>query len=515
MLDSLLALGQRQRSATDSSARRWISSIGLGAGIGFAYFLTAHLSLRLVLQPEGVAVFWPAAGITSGILIAFGPNARWAVAAGAMVATVAAHIPPGDPLWAGGAFGLCNAAEALITGGLIERYSRAGFSLGRVRHVLGLLGAALAATFISGIGGAVTYRLMVGPSAPMLTSLWHWMASDAFGIVTVAPIVIGVAAAVREPPRRREIIEGSAALLALAAMTGIVISLPPNPWEILLPIAWLFPMLLWLAARCRPVFSAAAAFLVSISIVWTTVFGIGHFGDRGLPIEDRVLQAQAAILVVALGAFILAALFAERRESEARLARSKMMLERSNMMLERERDNRLTNAQAIVAAIAHEVRQPLAAVAINAGAALRFLGRAPPDHDEVQKALNRIKSESHRTSEVFDSFRALFGKVDQERQPIDMNELILGVLQSLERDLQDGGVAIRPELPSELPTVEGHRAQLQQVIYNLVNNDLPRAAIRTPDRRRAWGATPPSCNSRWSDCSTLRMSSFISIGCRS
>jgi signal transduction histidine kinase len=72
-------------------------------------------------------------------------------------------------------------------------------------------------------------------------------------------------------------------------------------------------------------------------------------------------------------------------------------LARANMMLERERDNKLMNAQAITATIAHEVRQPLAAIAINASAALRFLGRTPLDPDEVRAALERIKNESHRT----------------------------------------------------------------------------------------------------------------------
>ena len=84
---------------------------------------------------------------------------------------------------------------------------------------------------------------------------------------------------------------------------------------------------------------------------------------------------------------------------------------------------------------------------------------------------------------MFDNFRALFGKVDQERQPIDMNEIILGVLQSLRGELKDHGVAARPELTSELPAVEGHRGQLQQVIYNLVNNALE-AMGATTDRSR-------------------------------
>ena len=84
----------------------------------------------------------------------------------------------------------------------------------------------------------------------------------------------------------------------------------------MVPVAWLSPMLLWLAARCRAVFAAAGAFIVSVTIVCTTVFGIGHFGDPSLPIDDRILGAQASILVVALSAYVLAALFAERRESK-------------------------------------------------------------------------------------------------------------------------------------------------------------------------------------------------------
>jgi hypothetical protein len=57
--------------------------------------------------------------------------------------------------------------------------------------------------------------------------------------------------------------------------------------------------------------------MVSITGVWTTIFGIVHFGSAALSVEDRNLQDQATILVVALGALILAALFAERRENES------------------------------------------------------------------------------------------------------------------------------------------------------------------------------------------------------
>jgi signal transduction histidine kinase len=462
---------QRQRSGADL-ARRWVNSIGLAVAVGVAYFLVARLSVGL-LSEEGVAVFWPAAGVSSGVLIALGPRARWPVSAGVTAATVAVHQLIADPLWAGIALGLSNAAEALITAGLLVRYFGADFSLGRLRAVVGLLLAAIVGTAISAIGGAVTYRLFQGPSATMLTTWQDWFASDVIGIIIVAPLTIGLPAAIRQPPPRSELIEGAVALLALALMTAIAISLPWGAWETVLPVALLFPMLLWVAARCQPVFAAAAAFLVSITIVVTAVFDFGHFGDPGVSYADR--QAQAAILFVAVGAYVLAALFAERRESEARLSRA-------NVMLERERDNKLMSAQAIAGAIAHEVRQPLTGIVTNASAALRWLGRSPPDHDRVRAALDRVQSNSHRTSEVFDAMRTLFRKGDEGGERIDLNEVIVEVLQSLQRELKDREVETRSEL-TELPLVDGHRGQLREVIFNLARNAIE-AMDTTTDRSR-------------------------------
>ena len=480
MLEGLPARGQSQRTAADDLARHWVRSVGLATAVGLAYFLAARLGVGLVLKPEGVAVFWPAAGISSGVLIALGPRSRWPVAAGVTVATVVIHHLIADPLWAGVALGLSNAAEALITSALIQRYFGTDFSIGRLRQVLGLLLAAIVGTAISGIGGAVTYRLFSGPSAEMLTTWQHWFASDAIGIVIVAPLVIELSTAVRQPPPRSELIEGTAALVALAVMTAIAISLPEAPWETVVPVALLFPILLWIAARSRLVFAAAAAFLVSTTVVSTAVFDLGHFGDAGLSFADRILQAQAVILFVALGMYVLAALFAERRENETRLARA-------NMMLEHERDNKLMSAQAITGAIAHEVRQPLASIVANASAALRWLERTPPDHDEVRIALNRIQGESHRTSDVFDGIRALFRKGDQGRQRIDVNEIIVEVLQSLREELKGHGVETRSEL-AELPLVDGNGGQLREVILNLVYNALE-AMDSTTDQSRVLRVT--------------------------
>ena len=473
---SLLAHDQHQRSTADDVTQGWVGSIALAAAVGLGYFLAADFSVRLLVKPEGVAVFWPAAGISSGILIALGPRARWPVLAGVLVATVVTHLIIKDPLWAGVALGLCNAAEALVTAGLIQHYFGARFNLVRLHYVLGLLAAAVAATIVSGIGGAATYRLMQGPSAPMLSTLQHWFASDFVGIIAVAPLVIGITAVVRRPSPRSEVIEGTLTLAALALLTGFIISLPRELWDTVLPITWLFPILAWLAARYRPAFSAAGAFVVSIMIVLTTILGKGHFGDPSLPITDRVLGAQASILVVALSAYVLASLFAQQRESAEHLRKS-------NMMLEREQANKLMNAQAITAAIAHEVKQPLAAIAINGGAALRFLDKTPPELEEVRTNLKSMISDSHRTSDVFDGIRALFGKSEQKRLPVDVNAIIRGVLQSSRKELQDHGVETRLELATELPLVDSHGRQLEEVIFNLVHNAIEAMDAAT-DRSR-------------------------------
>lgn len=302
------------------------STIWLAVVVGSLYILSAKLSLSL-LTPTGVAVFWPAAGVAAGVLIAFGPRARWGVIIGTMAATIVANLLGDRNLWSSIVFALCNAGEAVLTAWLIERYFGSPFSLDRLSHVLGLLGAAIVATAVSGIGGTLGFALFHDASASIFATWQEWFASDALGIVTIAPLVIGLASAAREPPAQSETIEGLIALASLIVMSVIVIALPPEPWTTVVPIALLFPVLLWIAARCRPVFAAAAAFIVTLAIVWTTTIGVGHFGDPGVPMADRVLAARAGILAVALCAYVLAALFAERRQHEVALAESEARLQ--------------------------------------------------------------------------------------------------------------------------------------------------------------------------------------------
>jgi signal transduction histidine kinase len=455
------------RRSAFGKPRDWVSSTGLAVAVSITYFLAARLSLLLLTKPDGVAVFWPAAGVAAGTLIALGPRARWPVAVGAMGATIVAHILAADRGILGFiVFASCNGGEAVLVAWLIEHCFGSSFRLDRLPNVLGLLAAAIVGTAVSGIGGTAGYVLFQSSTAPILTTWQHWFASDALGIITVTPLLIGLGAAARDPPRRDEFIEGGVALVALAVVSGLVIFLPREPWAVVVPVALLFPLLLWLAARCKPVFTAAAAFIVAFTIVLTITFGIGIFDGTSFPIAESILTAQAGILTVSLCGLVLAALFSERRESVAHLVRS-------NIALQRERDNKLMNLEAMAASISHEVKQPLAAIATNGEAAQLFLERAPPDLEEVRSALDSIVNDSQRVSEMLDNVCALFGSVAQQRRPVDVNEMVLGALRVLGPELEERRIVLRTEfILSERPLVMGHKGQLQEVIINLARNAI-------------------------------------------
>ena len=476
MLEGPLPLGQRHQTVAGELNRRWPSSIWLAAAIGLAYFLAALLSYGLSLQAEGLAVFWPASGVSSGFLIALGSRARWPVATGVIVAVVAVHSIMADPLRVGIAFALSDVAETLIIAGLIERYFGAEFRLDRLSHVLGMLAAAVIGTCVSGIGGVAASVLLQAPTVPFLTIWEHWVASNTIGFIAVAPLLIGLAAALRQRPRSNELLEGVAALITLAGTTAVIISLSQERWETVVPVAWLFPMLLWLAARCGTVFAAAGAFIVSTTIVCTTVLGIGHFGDPGLPIDDRILGAQASILIVTLSAYVLAALFAERRENEVRLTSS-------NMMLERERNNKLMNLEAMAASISHEVRQPLTGITLSGNALLRYLGDTSPKLEKARSVAEKMIAGSLRIGQILEDIRNLFGTTERAPGAVNMNELALGALRALDGELKNHKVATRTRLKPELLPIMGHTGQLQQVIINLIQNAIDAMGTVESDRR--------------------------------
>jgi PAS domain S-box-containing protein len=132
--------------------------------------------------------------------------------------------------------------------------------------------------------------------------------------------------------------------------------------------------------------------------------------------------------------------------------------------------NRVTTMGQLTASIAHEVNQPIAAVVSNADAALRWLGRAPPELEEIRRSLNSIIKDSIRAGNVVDRIRALVKKTPPRNDPLDCNEAVREVVEVTRSELLRNNVSLKTELATGLPLVRGDRIQLQQVVLNLIMN---------------------------------------------
>jgi PAS domain S-box-containing protein len=291
----------------------WVIAVVVTVAVAIAYFLAARLSLALLEKSDGVAVFWPAAGVASGALIVAGSAARWPVIVGVMVATIVANLLGDRNVWSSVAFAFANASEAAIVAGLIRRTYGSSFELNTLRRVIGLFAATIAGTVVSGIAGTMGFVWFHGAteSAPII---WlHWVASDALGTLTVAPLVIGLASLVRNVPSAREATESALAIALVCGLCAMLVFLPSVPWTFELATISLCPLFVWIAARLPPGITTAATFICAITIVATTTFTIGIFGDPVLSFEQRIRSAQASILAISFGALVLTALFSERR----------------------------------------------------------------------------------------------------------------------------------------------------------------------------------------------------------
>jgi PAS domain S-box-containing protein len=141
--------------------------------------------------------------------------------------------------------------------------------------------------------------------------------------------------------------------------------------------------------------------------------------------------------------------------------------------------NRLTMMGELAASLAHEITQPIAATRTNAGAAMRFLDRNPPDLGGVREALACIVDDADRAGDIIDRIRDHIKKAPPRKGRFDLNKAINEVIALAESPITTNGVSVRTRLAEALLPVQGDRVQLQQVVLNLILNAVE--AMRTVD----------------------------------
>ncbi|MGF7136381.1 signal transduction histidine kinase [Paraburkholderia sp. EB58] len=134
--------------------------------------------------------------------------------------------------------------------------------------------------------------------------------------------------------------------------------------------------------------------------------------------------------------------------------------------------NRVATMGQLTASIAHDVKQPITAVATYASAAMRWLDARPTNLDEIRQALDGIVYEATRAGGIVSGIRDLVRKVPPRKDRVDINEAVLEVIELTRGEAAKSAVSVLTVLGDALPLVLGDRVQLQQVMLNLVINAI-------------------------------------------
>jgi signal transduction histidine kinase len=150
----------------------------------------------------------------------------------------------------------------------------------------------------------------------------------------------------------------------------------------------------------------------------------------------------------------------------------------------RERTNRFLSVEAVTGAIAHELRTPLGAIALNASTALIQLRSTPRELEDMEDILNDIEADSHRAAAMIASIREMTTKTIQRSASTAAEDAVQLALRLLKHDLQINEVSVTTEFQGNLPEVQIDGMELQQVLLNLLRNAIDAMSSRPPEARQ-------------------------------
>jgi len=135
--------------------------------------------------------------------------------------------------------------------------------------------------------------------------------------------------------------------------------------------------------------------------------------------------------------------------------------------------NRVNMMGELAAALAHEIKQPIAAAITSASACLRWLGHVPPDVERACAAAARIEQEGNRAADIINSLRSFYKTgTPAERQWVDVKGTVREMSALLRTEAARYSVTIRTEFEVDPPHILVDRVQLQQVLLNLMLNAI-------------------------------------------
>ena len=145
---------------------------------------------------------------------------------------------------------------------------------------------------------------------------------------------------------------------------------------------------------------------------------------------------------------------------------------------------RVTTLGEVAGSIAHELNQPLAAIANNANACLRMLRSGNPSLKEIREALADIVNDAERGGAMIQRVRGMARRSVPQRTPVQLADVVDDILALTATESAARGIVVHTQVASDLPVVLADRVQLQQVLLNLVVNGMDAMASVDESERR-------------------------------
>ena len=134
----------------------------------------------------------------------------------------------------------------------------------------------------------------------------------------------------------------------------------------------------------------------------------------------------------------------------------------------------------MAAGLAHEINQPLSAIATYAQAGERLMAQETVDMEALAETWPKIADQALRAGQIIQSLRSLVSKREAHHDRVEISDVVDDVLNLIEADARSEGITVTTEHETDLPPVSGDAVQLQQVLLNLTRNavDAMRGGLR-------------------------------------
>lgn len=425
--------------------------VALGAAYVVVYVALDWISNIDPLVPLGITPWNPPPGLSLFLLLRFGLRmAPWLFVA-ALSAEVLVRGAPAPWPFTVAACALLAAGYTLVVV-LLRRRLRFHDEFATLRDATVFTGTVVAVTFVIAvlyIALFVTSGML--PASSFVRGVAQFWIGDLIGVVVTTPALL-VATRGRQNDVHvmwwETLLQVGAIVIALWIIFGSGLGSELKLFYVL------FLPLIWIAMRRGLAGTTAAALLVQIGLIAALLF-VGHK-------PGEVLEFQFLMLALALTGLFLGVTVEERRAAEQRLRAKQFELDRSL---------RAAAASELATTLAHELNQPLSAVASYSRAAQLLLERGDP-RQELSATMNKVVAQANRAATVVRRLREFVLTGAIRRAPVAVADLLESVVETSRAHAQRYDVQLTTNSPPGLPPVFGDRVQLETVMHNLVANAI-------------------------------------------